>query len=197
MIASIKGTLTKKTTDKAVIDVSGVGFEVLIPASSASRLPQEGEEAMLLTSLVVREDSLTLYGFITNEEKEFFELLMTVQGVGPKSALNILSGTDPAGLVRALQQGNAALLQSIPGVGHKTAQRLIVELKDKVVKFAGLTGEELALPEEDDTIRDAMTALSNLGYRSQEAREAIRKVLRKLPAKFTVEQAVREALKNL
>jgi len=198
MISFIKGRLASKTSEKAVIDVSGVGFEILIPASSVSRLPQEGEEVMLLTSLVVREDSLTLYGFVTREEKDFFELLMTVQGVGPKSALNILSGSDLTGLVRAIQQGNLALLKGIPGVGNKTGQRLIVELRDKVASFTGLAGggTGAGLPEDNDTVSECLSALSNLGYRPQEAREAVQQALRKLPAKYTVAELVREALKR-
>ena len=198
MIAFLKGVLAHKTAESAVVEVQGIGFQVALPTSTALRLPKEGEEIVLQTSLVVREDALNLYGFLTLAEKEFFGLLMTVQGVGPKSALNVLSGLSVSELSKAIQQSNVALLKSITGVGTKTAQRLVVELKDKV---GGVSSDRAAGggrgEAEGDQFDEALSGMINLGYRQQEAREALHLALKKLPDQYTVEELIKESLKGM
>ncbi len=198
MIAFIKGNLAQKSSDSVVIDVAGVGMRVLVPLRTAKSLPAEGEEITLQTYLAVREDALVLYGFLNKAELSFFEILMTVQGVGPKSALNILSGLAPGELAKAIQQGNVAILRSISGVGPKLAERLVVELKDKVADLTGRVEGGVSVKEitGDDRFDEAMNGLMTLGFRQQEAREALQKALKKLPPKFKVEDLVREALNN-
>jgi len=198
MIAYVKGTLTEKKTDRIVVEAQGVGYEVFVTPSTIGRLPALGGEVTVQTAHIVREDAQQLYGFLTRGEKESFELLQTVQGVGPKSALNVLSGLAPEALGKAVSQGNVALLKSVPGVGNKTAQRIIVELKDKI-GLLGPTGgpEEPGMQEGDDKAQDAYTGLIHLGYRQPEAREAIRKALKKLSPPYKAEDLVREALREM
>uniref|UniRef100_A0A7C2EIJ2 Holliday junction branch migration complex subunit RuvA n=1 Tax=Ammonifex degensii TaxID=42838 RepID=A0A7C2EIJ2_9THEO len=168
MIAFLRGRLVRVTAGAAVIEVGGVGYRVNIPLSLGPRLPQPGAECKLYTHFILREEQPALFGFGSEEERDFFVLLLGVSGVGPKAALAILSCLSVAEIKQALREEKAAILQMVPGIGKKTAQRILLELKDKFDK------EEAAVPKET---ADAVEALVTLGYRRGEAREAVRRVM--------------------
>ncbi len=189
MIATLHGKLQSRTDDSLIINVGGVGFRVRIPSSALANLGAVGSDVMLLTHLHVREDDLSLYGFATEEELRLFETLLTVSGIGPKVALGVLSSASADTLRVAIAQGNLDVLTAIPGIGKKTAQRLVLELKGKI-DVSGLSevGELSPLDE------DVMNALINLGYSAAEATRAARAV----PSSAqTVEERVRTALQYL
>ena len=141
MIARVEGTLRERTPVRVVIDVQGVGYEVHIPLSTFTALPDEGKTVALHTHTVAREDALLLYGFATLYEKEVFQLLLRANRVGPKLAQTILSGIEPASLVAALRDGEVTALKRVPGVGAKTAERMVVELRDRAQELTGAPGE--------------------------------------------------------
>ncbi|MEA2084198.1 MAG: Holliday junction branch migration protein RuvA [Thermodesulfobacteriota bacterium] len=184
MIACLKGKVIAKTFDKTIIDVNGVGYEVHITRSVFSMLPDIGQETFLHVLTHVREDALTLFGFSDTDEKSIFLILMGVSGIGPKLALGILSGIRPAELARAISSENIGRLTQLSGVGKKTAERLCLELKDKIdlppaqPESPGRPG----LPEESDgrRISDVISALINLGYPETRANEALNSVQRRL-----------------
>ncbi len=184
MIACLKGEVIAKTFDKAIIDVNGVGYEVHIPHSVFSTLPDIGQETFLHIHTHVREDALTLFGFSDTDEKSVFLILMGVSGIGPKLALRILSGIKPAELARAISSEDIGRLTQLSGVGKKTAERLCLELKDKIdLPPAQPESPELpGLPEESDArrISDVISALINLGYPETRANEALNSVQRQL-----------------
>jgi len=198
MIALLTGTIAHKSPDHVILDVHGVGYRVMIPFSTYYELPEEGS-ATLHIHTSVREDAIQLYGFRTRTEKSFFQLLISVSGIGPKLARDILSNIQPPQLAAALMQGDLHKLSAIPGIGKKTAERLVVELKDKVGKLeSGLpaAAEQVGrvLPE-SGVLDDVTSALLNLGYKEQQ----VRKVLAELdcPADATVEGVLKQALKIL
>ncbi len=189
MIATLHGKLQSRTDDSLIVNVGGVGFRVRIPSSALANLGAVGSDVMLFTHLHVREDDLSLYGFATEEELRLFETLLTVSGIGPKVALGVLSSASADTLRVAIAQGNLDVLTAIPGIGKKTAQRLVLELKGKI-DVSGLSevGELSPLDE------DVMNALINLGYSAAEATRAARSV----PSSAqTVEERVRTALQYL
>ncbi|HJX34833.1 MAG TPA: Holliday junction branch migration protein RuvA [Desulfatiglandales bacterium] len=198
MIASLKGILSKKTTDTLIIDNGGIGYEVIAPLSTFYALPEEGEEISLQIYTHVREDAFILFGFKTVLEKKIFRLLISVSGIGPKLATNILSGVGPDILLEAIAAGDLARLQSIPGVGKKTAERIVLELKDKAQKL----GTDLIIPSKvtifkDRTIPDdALSALLNLGYTSKAARIAVDKAISNA-TDASLEGVIKEALRLL
>jgi Holliday junction DNA helicase RuvA len=176
VIAHLRGRLLRKGTQEAVIDVSGVGYRVAIPLSTFYRLGDPGTEAQLLIHTHVREDALALYGFLTEEEELLFERLLSVSGVGPKVALGILSGIEAPDLVEALRGSDIARLTRIPGVGKKTAERLVLELKDKMPARATPAA---AMPSPGATSRDdLLSALVHLGYSRPEAERGVDRALR-------------------
>ncbi len=198
MIALLTGTIAHKSPDHVILDVHGVGYRVMIPFSTYYELPEEGS-ATLHIHTSVREDAIQLYGFRTRTEKSFFQLLISVSGIGPKLARDILSNIQPPQLAAALMQGDLHKLSAIPGIGKKTAERLVVELKDKAGKLeSGLpaAAEQVGrvLPE-SGVLDDVTSALLNLGYKEQQ----VRKVLAELdcPADATVEGVLKQALKIL
>ncbi len=198
MIALLTGTIAHKSPDHVILDVHGVGYRVMIPFSTYYELPEEGS-ATLHIHTSVREDAIQLYGFRTRTEKSFFQLLISVSGIGPKLARDILSNIQPPQLAAALMQGDLHKLSAIPGIGKKTAERLVVELKDKAGKLdSGLpaAAEQVGrvLPE-SGVLDDVTSALLNLGYKEQQ----VRKVLAELdcPADTTVEGVLKQALKIL
>lgn len=201
VITFLHGKLVDALPTTVTVDVHGVGYEVLIPLSSFDRLPPVGSEVHLLTHLVVREDAHVLYGFMGTAERDLFRLLVhAVSGVGPKLALNVLSGTSVAGFRVAVAAGDVKALSSIPGVGKKTAERIIVELKDKLGAFGtggapGAAGTKGASPA-DTKLNDAVLALSALGFKPTDAHEAVRGALSLLGETATVEQLVRACLKK-
>lgn len=204
MIATLTGTLFDKQPGHAVIDVGGVGYAVLISARTYDRLPGNGEEVFLYVYTSVREDAITLFGFARPEEKELFLLLNTVSGVGPKLALAILSGGSASDLCQAISMKNIARLTALPGVGKKTAERMCVELQEKVQHFItyapGETDEPEAQIVEGDHVRDAVSALTNLGYPLNTARQALRTVQKNMDQpidELQVEELIRQALRVL
>lgn len=168
MIALLTGKIAGKSPDWVILDVNGVGYRVQIPFSTFFALPEDGAILTLNIHTNVKEDAIHLYGFLTPLEKQFFQLLVTVSGVGPKLAKDILSNIHPEQLASALCRGDIVRLSAIPGIGKKTAERLILELKDKVVKL-GLASEDeknSLLSKQDNSVRDDVaSALINLGYK--------------------------------
>jgi Holliday junction DNA helicase RuvA len=199
MITSLRGTLVEALPTQITVDVNGVGYEVLIPLSSFDRLPAPGGEIRLLTHLAVREDAHVLYGFMTGAERDLFRLLIhTVSGIGPKLALNILSGMNPTAFRGAVANGDVKALSQISGVGRKTAERIVVELKDKIGAAGAweAASAERALSAEDQRLHDAVLALVALGFKQVEALEAGRGAAAVLGPKATVEDLVRACLRK-
>ena len=199
MITFLHGKLVEALPTQVVIEVNGVGYEVLIPLSSFDKLPQPGGDVKLLTQLVVREDAHTLYGFVSAAERDLFRLLVgTVSGIGPKTALNILSGMNPVAFRGAVANGDVKSLSQISGVGKKTAERIVVELRDKI-GAAGVweaASAKRALSPDEQKINDAVLALMALGFKQVEAHDAVRAAQARLGASVTVEDLVRACLKK-
>ncbi|HEY8232335.1 MAG: Holliday junction branch migration protein RuvA [Burkholderiales bacterium] len=176
MIAQLRGRLLRKAPQEAVVDVGGVGYRVTIPLSTFYRVGEPGAEVTLLTHTHVREDALALFGFLTAMEQELFERLIAVSGVGPKVAISILSGIEAPELAAALRSSDIARLTRIPGVGKKTAERLVVELKDKM---QDLPAAEAAVPASPSAATDDLvSALLHLGYSRPEAERGVERALR-------------------
>ncbi len=199
MITFLHGKLVESIPTQVIVDVGGIGYEVLIPLSSYDKLPAPGQEIRLLTHLTVREDAHTLYGFMTSAERDLFRLLINnVSGIGPKIALNVLSGINVTAFRGAVANSDLKALSQISGVGRKTAERIVVELKDKI----GVAGAweaasaQRALTPEDQKVNDAVLALLALGFKQIEAHEAVRKVQASLGSSATVEDLVRACLKK-
>ena len=201
MIAHLRGELVTATADSVVIDVAGVGYRCLVPSSTRSRLPALGSVVQLYTSLQVREDALTLYGFLTPAEYDLFTLLLRVDGIGPKAALAVLSTTDPESFRRAVAFEDIAALCRVPGIGKKTAQRLVLELKEKVGTLGAApwaTGDVPAAAQPaGDVWSEAAEALCALGYSRSEAVEALARARSEAGDAPTVETLVRLGLKQL
>lgn len=197
MIAFIQGKLVDKSPTRVTIDVDGVGFELSIPVSTYERLEEPGTDVMLLTHLHVREDALILIGFSSAEEKELFQMLISVSGIGVKLALGIISGCQSSDLYRYIVEGNESALVRIPGLGKKTAQRMIVDLKDKVASrvtgIAQATG--VASKIRADLTEETLHAMVSLGYGKAEAMRAIEMAARGDKRLNTVEDLLRAALK--
>ena len=198
MITFLKGKLTDALPTQVVIDVNGIGYEVLIPLSSFEKLPELGQAVTLKTQLVVREDSQTLYGFATNDERELFRMIQGVSGIGPRLALNVLSGMDVVSFKGAIGTGDVKRLSSINGIGKKTAERMVLELKDKLGLVSGAAAAPLgqALAAHDKPIADAAAALEALGTKPAEALKAAQAARAMLGPQALVEELVRAALKG-
>lgn len=196
MIARLSGTVIEKRGDAAVLDVSGVGYLVHLSLQSMGKLPPEGGRALLRCYTHVREDALQLFGFVSPEEEELFHMLISVSGVGPRLALNILSGMPATELASAIQHGEHARLTKISGVGKKTAERLVLELKDKI-KTSGLGGARTPSqpPPSAGPDQALLSALINLGYRPAAAERTAEAVRRSLGAEASLEAQLREALR--
>ncbi|HRZ11306.1 MAG TPA: Holliday junction branch migration protein RuvA [Kiritimatiellia bacterium] len=195
MITFLEGRLVEKDPTRVVLNVQGVGYEVFIPLSSYDRLPAPGEPARLLTYDHVREDLHALYGFMTEDERRLFLLLMSVSGIGPRLALTALSGLSVRDLKAAVAQGDIKRLSSISGIGKKTAERMVVELRDKLTAGEALEAVAgAAAGEPDARLRDAILALVSLGYKQADAQKRVRDVLPGVGPKTTVEEIVRKAL---
>jgi Holliday junction DNA helicase RuvA len=199
MITFLHGKVVEAIPTHVTVDVNGVGYEALIPLSSFDKLPLPGQSIKLLTQLVVREDAHTLYGFMTSEERDLFRLLVhTVSGIGPKTALNVLSGISVTAFRGAVANGDIKSLSKISGVGKKTAERIVVELKDKI----GMAGAWEAasakhgLSADEQRINDAVLALVALGFKQIEAHDSVRAAQAVLGTQATVEELVRACLKK-
>jgi len=199
MIGQLRGHLVLKKPNMIILDVQGVGYEVHIPLTTFFELPVEGSEVALKVHTHVREDALLLYGFHTQREKDFFLKLITISGIGPKLAVAILSGARVEELAQAIAEGNLARLTAIPGVGRKTAERLVLELKSQITQFL--------LPEQVEAARegtkpsaleeDILSALVNLGYPRAAAEKALSTVLRSAECERTFEDVLRTTLRRL
>jgi len=199
MINFLHGKLVEALPTQVTIDVNGVGYEALIPLSSFDKLPAPGGDVKLLTHLAIREDAHVLYGFMTVPEREMFRLLInTVSGIGPKLALNILSGMNVTALRGAVANSDVKSLSQISGVGKKTAERIVVELRDKIGAAGAweALSAQRALSSVDQKINDATLALLALGFKQVEAHEAVRETAGLLGEKATVEELVRNCLKK-
>lgn len=189
MIAYIKGILTYTSVIHVVIEAQGVGYQVFIPASLYGKLPNMGEKLLLHTSFIVREQSQTLYGFLNAEERDLFELLLKVSGIGPKLALSLIGHMPTSDLCQAINSGDLATLCRIPGIGKKSAERLIIEVKDKLLT-TNITAE-------NTLANDALSALLNLGYQRSVAQKAITKTLEKSENTPDLSALITTSLKNI
>ena len=191
MIARLRGTLLEKSPSRIVVDVGGVGYDVMVPLSTFYGLGEAGESVALRVHTHVREDVIALFGFATPLEQDLFERLIAISGIGPKLALAVLSGIDPAELVRAIRAQDVARLTRIPGVGKKTAERIGLELKDRLPPAAGPVDTA-----GDDVRGDLLSALTNLGYNRSVAEKAIDAALKKAPA-AGFEDILRDILRGM
>ena len=195
MIVSLNGVLLSKTPATAVVECGGVGYEALVPLSTYDRLPATGEACRLLTAHIVREDAQLLFGFATEDERALFSLLTAVSGVGPKIALALLSGLRAGDLQLAVADGDAKRLAAVKGVGRKTAERIIVELRGKINPAAALAAS--AAQEDGEraaVLSDAMLALAALGFQEDAARRMVQAALEKDPGVADSQTLLREAL---
>lgn len=195
MIARLTGVVEEKQEGAVVLDVNGVGYLVRLSAGSLAALPARGERAALRIHTHVREDALDLYGFATEEEQEVFRALVDVKGVGPRAAQNILSGIEPRDLAQAVAHGDVARLTRVPGVGKKTAERLVVELKDKLLALARAAGPAKAKAG-GGILEQLAQALVGLGYKPVQAEEAAQALREEVEGK-TLDELLREALKRM
>lgn len=180
MIGSLRGVLTRKSPQAVLVDLSGVGLEVMVPLSTLYGLPEPGREVHLFIHTHVRENQILLVGFLRQEEKDAFRFLTTVSGVGPRLALNVLSSLPPEELLEAILQGDSQRLRTVPGVGKKMAERIVVELKDRIPPREVQIGRARPLATQDRQIYfEALSALLNLGYSRKDAEKAIERALEK------------------
>ena len=202
MISYIRGTLAEKNEDSAVVEAHGVGYQIFVPVPVLSELPPLVESVKIYTYFSVREDGMSLFGFLSRQDLAMFKQLIGVNGIGPKSALGILSALRPDVLRMAVASGDAKTISRAPGVGPKTAQRIILDLKDKIRPedvLAGGLEESLAVPEEISGVgqagKEAVEALTALGYSAAEAAGAVKKV--KITEEMTAEDVLKGALRHL
>ena len=199
MISFLQGKVVESLPTHVVLDVQGVGYEALIPLSSYDKLPKPGQDVKLLTHLAIREDAHVLYGFMTSAERDLFRLLInTVSGIGPKIALNVLSGMNVTAFRGAVANGDVKALSQISGVGKKTAERIVVELRDKVGAAGAweASSAERGLAPQDQKVNDAVLALIALGFKQVEAHDAVRAAQAVLGPEALVEDLVRACLKK-
>lgn len=193
MITHIQGKLVEKTPTDVVIDCNGVGYHVNISLHTYSLLPKT-DFIKLFTHLIIKEDSHTLYGFVEKSEKEIFKLLLTVSGIGASIARTMLSSLEPSQVIQAIASGNVATIQSIKGIGAKTAQRAILDLKDKVLKIYDL--DEVSMSQSNTNRDEALSALEVLGFVRKASEKLVDKIVAENPD-ATVEVIIKQALKNL
>ena len=195
MIAQISGTLAHKVPGEVVIDVGGVGYQIFIPLNVYYRLPEIGAPVSLYIHTHLREDALQLFGFHGTEEKQIFLLLNSVAGIGPRLAVNILSGIPAEELAQAVKDGDQLRLVSIPGVGRKLAERMIVELRDKFAMLQPPAPQAAAQTHGSQLMQDAVSALVNLGYRKAEVEKNVRDVIQN--GRRSLEDVITEALRRM
>jgi Holliday junction DNA helicase RuvA len=199
LIAHVRGTIFEKHPNRLIVDVNGVGYDVFVPLSTFYGLGEPGSEVALRIHTHVREDALLLYGFATVLEQDLFERLIGVSGIGPKLALAVLSGIEPPELVRAIERGDVARLTAIPGVGKKTSERIVLELKDRLPKAQDATGGVPDAAASAPLLRDdLLSALMNLGYHRPLAEKAVAASIKSTPDgsfEGTLKQALRELAK--
>jgi Holliday junction DNA helicase RuvA len=198
MIAFLRGRIVDKQPNRIIVDVQGVGYDVHVPLSTFYELGEDGADVALRVYTHVREDALQLYGFVTELERQLFERLISISGIGPKLAIAVLSGMDPRDLLSAVQRADVARLTAIPGVGKKTSERIVLELKDRLAQIivpaaADAPAETMGV----DRLRaDLLSALQNLGYHRPQAEKAIESAVKSMTDP-TFEQALKSALREL
>ena len=193
MIGSLNGLIISKKPSEVLLEVNGIGYEVHVPLSTSFKLPSVDQTVQLLTHLLVREDQHTLYGFITEDERKLFRALIKISGVGAKLALTILSGINVEGFIRSVQMQDVDTLIHLPGIGKKTAERLLVEMKDKVGQMGDIAQNDAVESKDLRIIKEAHNALTSLGYKSVEAR----KILDGIDSNgLTVEALLKQALQS-
>lgn len=197
MIAHLRGQLVYKSPEHTIIDVNGVGYQVFTPLSTYYALPNQGETVSFRVFTRVREDELKLFGFLTKEEQTIFQKLITINKVGPKLALGILSGMSPADLLSAVMNNDSARLSSIPGVGKKTAERLTLEMKDKLADLAMEMDHRPEVAPKEGFYDDALSALINLGYKKSEAEKALKTIYNQNGKDASLEKLIKESLNIL
>jgi holliday junction DNA helicase RuvA len=201
MIAYLSGKLLEKDANLVIIDVGGVGYEVSIPLSTFYELGELGSDVTLRVQTIVREDAFQLFGFKTLREKELFLLLISVSGIGPKSAITALSGMSADEIISAIRTNNLVRLNAIPGVGKKTAERIVIELRDKITKLSVIAGEEMKsegvpMSSGDAIMDDAISALTNLGYNNAAAEKALNQAMQE-GTEMSVQKLLRRSLQLL
>jgi holliday junction DNA helicase RuvA len=200
VIAYVRGTLTHIGSEYIVVEAGGLGYRIFVPGSTIGRLPVVGQEIKLHTYHHVREDAMTLFGFLTHDEHDIFNHLISVSGIGPKGALTILGGLEPHQFIQAVIQGELQVLTKISGIGKKTAERLILELKDKLGTLAACNVSLNHESRIDATVYggdEAFEALVALGYTSQEANRALTEARKCLPSTAPVDALIRQALRSV
>lgn len=199
MIAALTGRLAVKSPSQITLDVQGVGYEVFIPLSTFYSLPDLNESASLRIHTHLREDAIQLFGFLTATEKDAFILLTGISGIGPKLALSVLSTLSVTDLVTAIQSGDMDKLATVPGIGKKSAGRIVLELKDKVERLHAMPAAVATATRDQPTSLhdDALSALVNLGYRAQEAKDIITRITQSQPSPMPLKDLIRETLKEL
>lgn len=200
MFSYFKGILVSSSPTQALVEVQGIGYSISIPCTVIGKLPQIGNPIQLFTSFVVREFAHSLYGFLSTDERDLFEVLLNVTGIGPKLALSLIGHLSPSDLQAAITQQNLPLLCKVPGVGKKTAERLLIELRDKVQQFAS-SDHSSAAPAGNENfsgpIQDAMMALISLGYNQAVAKKAITQSLKELPDEVDLATLITTSLKRV
>ncbi len=195
MIARLTGKLVVKNPDEIVLDVGGVGYQVFIPLSTFYELPERGEVVTLQIHTAMRENAIELFGFLTMKEKETFKILLSVSKIGPRLAQNILSGISTQDLSSSILTGDLLKLNSIPGIGKKTAERMVLELKDKIPKAQVPEQDAAGLPGE--LLDDALSALLNLGYKRAASERAVKRAMNEAGHDANIEEIIRLSLKHL
>ncbi|HTM03129.1 MAG TPA: Holliday junction branch migration protein RuvA [Vicinamibacterales bacterium] len=197
MIAFLRGRVLDKQPNRIILDVQGVGYELYVPLSTFYDVGDEGSDCSLRVYTHVREDALQLFGFLTDLERQLFERLISISGIGPKLAVAVLSGVEARDLVTAVQRGDVARLTAIPGIGKKTAERIVLELRDRLAQLAVGVSEAAPAARAGDRLRDDLiSALQNLGYHRPQADKAVESILSSVP-EATFEQALRQVLREL
>lgn len=201
MFEYLKGKLVESDPHYAVVDVGGVGYNLRIPLSTFSKIPPCGKTILFFVSFIVRENSQTLFGFLSREERTFFEKITAISGIGPKTSLAIIGHMDTRDLQTAIANANVNSLSKIPGIGKKTAERLIIEMRDRIAKLAlparmTATQSELTT-EDDDLMNDALGALLNLGYNAMQAQKAIHQAMSHYEEKPKLSELIGTALKGI
>lgn len=201
MFAFIKGKLVQANPLYVVVEANGVGYKISIGASTFAKIPMIESDILLYTSFVVREFSQALYGFISDQDRELFESLMNVSGIGPKSALSLIGHMDTYDLCQAISQQNIQQICKVPGIGKKTAERLVIEMRDKLPQFISVSEKDrkhyLPTDPKMQIVSDAMSALINLGYNQMTAEKAIKKTLKDIPEGSDLPALITGALKNI
>jgi Holliday junction DNA helicase RuvA len=193
MISSLRGILASKKIESITVDVNGVGYEVFVPLKTFSKLPEEGNSIFLFIQTIVKEDDISLYGFSSVQEREVFRILRLAKGVGSKTAFALLSSFDAEDIMGYIISEDAASISLVPGIGRKTAERIIFELRDRVKKYI----EKAPLASGPRIELDVELALISLGYSLKDAKDAIKKSGSQLGGDFTIEEMVKTALKHL